>query len=207
METDFIYWSHKLPRGVEVAEICGGEDKSPALWRAMALQLLAEHSYDGSRTIGHYASGAPFFEGEERIRVSLTHTKHFMAVAWLPEAHEAITDSFDSRYALGIDAERADRGQVLKIRERFVAEAELSMVTADDVAGNVLLWTIKEALYKAALTPGLDFRVAIRVTLLPGLKSKAPGRAEVLTDGRWLSFSLYSWESEGHILTVALHNQ
>lgn len=203
METDFIYWDHKLPRDITVAEISGAEDKSPALWKAMALQLLAEHSEDGWRQIGHFASGAPFFE-DERRRVSLTHTNHFMAIAWLPEVENIPSDNFVPTAALGIDAERKDRPQVLRIRPRFLSEEELLLAGEEDVEANILLWTVKEAAYKAALTPGLDFRKDIRIEKLPEIRSKGRGHASVFIMGRWYPLTLFSWESEGNILTVAV---
>ena len=68
---------------------------------------------------------------------------------------------------MGIDAERRDRSQVLGIRERFLSDAEMAMVAADDVVANITAWTAKEALYKAALTPGIDLRRDIRIQSLP----------------------------------------
>lgn len=202
METEFIYWSHRLPRNIEVAEIWGGEDKSAPLWKAMALQLLAEHSDDGWRVVGHFPGGAPFFEDENR-RVSLTHSGGFMAVAWMPEADRPLGDAFDIASSLGIDAEKKDRRQVLKIRPRFLSEQELQLASEDDTEANILLWTIKEAVYKAALTPGLDFREQIRIEVRPGLQSKQRGKASAFIGGKWIPFVLFSWESEGFILTVA----
>lgn len=202
METEFIYWSHKLPRDIEVAEIWGGEGKSQALWKAMALQLLAEHSDNGWRAVGHFPGGAPFFEDENR-RVSITHSGNFMAIAWMPESDRVLKEEFDKSSSLGIDAEKKDRGQVLKIRPRFLSEQELQLAPEDDTEANILLWTIKEAVYKAALTPGLDFREQIRIEVLPGLKSKQRGKASAFIGGSWIPFVLFSWESEEYILTVA----
>lgn len=203
METEFLYWSHKLPHGIEVSEISGGEDKGKKLWKAMALQLFAEHSEDGWREIGHYESGAPFLEDEPERRISLTHTPHFMVIAMLPPADYPLPEAFVSGNALGIDAERYDRKQVLKIRERFLNQSELEMVEAEDVTANILAWTIKEAVYKAMLKPGLDFRRDIHIISLPDPKSKKKGIAMAACGDSEVSLNLCSWYSEGHILTVA----
>ena len=203
METEFIYWHHKLPRGIEVIEVCGGEDRSGRLWRLMAEQLIAENSDDGERSISHYSSGAPFLEGENR-RVSLTHTEHFLALAMRPATPDPIGESPVCGEMLGIDAERLDRQQVLRIRERFLSREELEMIPADDLGANILAWTIKEAVYKAMLTPGLDFRRDIAIIQLPDMKSHARGTARALPkEGPACRFDLFSWESEGHCLTVA----
>ncbi len=203
METEFIYWSHKLPHGIEVAEISGGEDKSAKLWKAMALQLYAEHSEDGWRTIGHYPSGAPFLEDEPQRRISVTHTGHLMAIASLPPAEAPLGDGFVSGQALGIDAEKRDREQVLRVRERFLNEAELSMIGKEDLASNILAWTIKEAVYKAMLTPGLDFRNDIHIISLPDSNSKKKGIAMANHGDMEISLTLCSWYSEDYLLTVA----
>ena len=68
---------------------------------------------------------------------------------------------------MGIDAERTDRRQVLAIRERFLSDEELVMIPADDIAANVQAWTIKEAVYKAALGMGLSLRDNIRIRKMP----------------------------------------
>lgn len=203
METEFIYWAHKLPAGIEVEEVCGGEDRNGPLWRALALQLIAEHSPDGMRSVGHYPSGAPFLEGENR-RVSLTHTGHFLAMATRPESVEPVSEGFDARNALGIDAERWDREQVRRIRERFLGPEELESIAPDDLEGLIMAWTAKEAAYKAMLTPGLDFRKQIRIVSLPGIKDRRKGVAEVtMPDGHVWRLNLCAWDSEGHCVTVA----
>lgn len=204
METDFIYWSHRLPQGITVEEISGGEDKSDRLWRAMALQLYSEHGADGEyRMVDHYASGAPLLEGHDTLRVSLTHTRHFMAIASMPVSQRP-EDRYMPGEGLGIDAERTDREQVVRIRERFMNAAELEQVAPDDVEMHILAWTVKEAVYKAALTAGLDFRASIRIREWPGVGDRRRGLAEADLEGHGtVRFNLYSWISEGCCVTVA----
>ncbi len=201
--TDFVYWAHKLPHGIEVAEICGGEDRSHALWKAMALQLFAEHSDDGWRQIEHYGNGAPFLVDEENRRVSITHTGRFMAIAMLPPCDKSLGPEFIPGQALGIDAEKTDRRQVLNVRDRFLNESEKNMVVEDDIEANVMAWTIKEAVYKAMLTPGLDFRKDIQIISFPDPKSKGKGEAIAIKEGHEVRLTLCSWISEGCLLTVA----
>lgn len=201
--TDFVYWAHKLPHGIEVAEIFGGEDRSQALWKAMSLQLFAEHSDDGWRQIEHYDNGAPFLVDEENRRVSLTHTGHFMAIAMLPPCDRSLGPEFVAGQALGIDAEKTDRAQVIKVRDRFLNESEKNMVAEDDLQANIMAWTIKEAVYKAMLTPGLDFRRDIHIISLPDPKSKVKGEAIALKGGAEVRLTLCSWLSEECLLTVA----
>lgn len=202
--TELIYWSHKLPRNIEVVEISGGEDASPALWKALALQLFAEHSDDGWRTIDHYPSGVPMLANEEEVRISVSHTGHFMAIALMPEAPEPLADKFTPGYALGIDVEKRSRSQVLRVRDKFLNDAEKQMLPPDDVEANILAWTIKEACYKAMLHPGLDFKRDIQIISLPEAISRLKGEAICKVDNAETRLTLCTWVSDNeYIITVA----
>lgn len=221
METDFIYWRHPTPPGIKVEEISGREDMSGELWRKMAMQVYSENGKDGYREVDHFPSGAPFLEGSDE-RISISHTKGLLVVATLPRTPEITLNTFNPRSAMGIDAERADREQVLKLRERFLNKEELAMIDAESVEANITAWTVKEALYKAALTPGLDIRESIIIKRLPvaatteewvtELKksgdidkvSKAYGEAEIiLPDSGIQPMKLYSYRSDDCIVTLA----
>lgn len=151
METEFIYWRHPTPVGIKVEEISGMENKSGKLWRDMAMQIYCENGVDGFREIGHFANGAPFLFGLTS-RISVTHTAHLLAVATLPKTPEANLSQFAPRTAMGIDAERLDREQVLRVRDKFLSDEEKAIVSEDSLEANIIAWTSKEALYKAAMT-------------------------------------------------------
>lgn len=214
METEFIYWRHPTPPGIKIEEVCGGEDKPFPLWLDMAYQVYCENGKDGFREIGHYRDGSPFLVGETS-RISISHAGRFLVVATLPPTPEVDLSHFSERAAMGVDAERLDREQVLKIRERFLSPEELAMIPADDVAGNVIAWTVKEALFKAMKEEGVDFREMIRIITLPTLGPATPvykesdfpnmstGEAVVIIDGETHRFMLYSYESEGNVVTLA----
>lgn len=214
METEFIYWRHHTLPGIKVEEVCGGEDRPVKLWKEMAYQVYSENGKDGYREIGHFRNGAPFLMGESG-RISITHTGRFLAVATLPPTPEVDLSVFSERAALGIDAERSDREQTLKVRAKFLSDAEQLIVDEDDVKQNVLAWTVKEALYKAAMQPGLDFIEDITILSLPKIGPAVPvydkaefdpirtGEATVRIDGSGYRFVLYSYESEGNIVTLA----
>lgn len=224
MEDEFIYWPHPTPVGIRVEEVCGMESKSGRLWEEMAKQIYCENGRDGYREIGHFSNGAPFLFGQT-TRISLTHTGHLLAVASLPKTPEADLAHFAPRTALGIDAERNDRSQVFKIRERFLSPSELELVEADNLEANIIAWTAKEALYKAAMTEGLDLRNDIIITRLPLIdrKMNMPGatppeagkaiiRIPVVKDTpisayKEYEMELYTYESEGetekYIVTLA----
>ena len=173
METDFIYWRHPSVPGIKIEEVSGGDISSGKTREEMALQLYCENGRDNYREIGHYQNGAPFLYGEP-TRISITHCSGLLVVATLAPTPDIELNEFNERTALGVDAERADRSQVLGLRERFLSEAELAMIPPEDVSANVLAWTIKEAAYKAALTEGLDFRRQIRITKMPKIGPAVP---------------------------------
>ncbi|MCH5226679.1 MAG: 4-phosphopantetheinyl transferase family protein [Muribaculaceae bacterium] len=166
---EFVTWRHNTPIGVKVDEVFGMDSKSGKVWQEMARQIFCEQGEPNYRIISHFADGAPFIEGYPG-RISLTHTDHFFAVAWLPKTPEVSLEVFTPRAAMGIDAEFLHRQQVLKIRQKFLSDQELEMIPADNVEKNIQAWTAKEALYKAALSPGLDFRKDIHIVSLPEIE-------------------------------------
>lgn len=210
MESEFIYWRHDTPLGVRVEEVTGCDVKSGDVWRQLARQVYCEYGRDGFREIDYAPCGAPLLAGEQH-RISITHSGHMFAVGSLPKTPDSDLTVFSPRAAMGIDAEAAGREQVLKLRERFLSAEELAMIAADDLAANLVAWTAKEALYKAGMTPGLDFRSQVLIrrmpTLAPDLDPKrAPecfGAGVLVIGGKEIEFDLYSYESEGYILTIA----
>ncbi len=214
METEFIYWRHHTLPGIKVEEVCGGEDRSLKLWIEMAYQVYSENGKEGYRELGHFRNGAPFLVGETG-RISITHTGRFLAVATLPDTPEVDLSVFSERAALGIDAERVDREQTLRVREKFLSDDEQQMIDKDDVKKNVMAWTAKEALYKAAMQDGLDFKNDIRILSLPKIGPAVPvydknefdpirtGEAVVKIEDKEYPFVLYTYESEGNIVTLA----
>lgn len=213
METEFVYWRHPTPVGIKVEEVSGMEEKSGKLWREMAMQIYCENGIDGFREIGHFANGAPFLFGETS-RISLTHTCHLLAVATLPKTPEADLSRFSRRTALGIDAEKLDRTQVIKVRDKFLSDKEKGFINEDDLESNIIAWTAKEALYKAAMTPGLDFCNNITIEKLPVIDRmmNLPGAPEPVIGKATLAIpefdtpvdmQLYCYESEGCCVTIA----
>lgn len=200
--------------GIKVEEICGGENRRMPLWLEMAYQLYGENGKDTYREIGHFRNGAPFLVGEE-CRISISHTKNFLVIATLPSTPEVSLESYSERAALGVDVEASDRVQVLKLRPRFLSDREQQMVGEDDVFTAILAWTCKEAMYKAALCEGVDFTKDVIIHCLPQIgpatvipnaekfRAEDYGEGTVCVNGDTKLFLLYSYESEGNIVTIA----
>ena len=203
METEFIYYRHTTPVGIKVEEISGCEHKSGNVWCELAKQVYYENGKNGYRFLEHFPSGAPYLDGENS-RISISHTNHLLVVASLPNTPEADLSVFSPRTALGVDVEKADRTQVLKIREKFLSKEELSLISDSDIITNIVAWTAKEAIYKAALISGIEFKSQILISTLPNLKTDCKGSAIIINnDGSTIDFLLYSYESDGYIITIA----
>ena len=217
---EFMYEREVSPSGVAIEIIYGAEEKSAKVWKLFAMQIYSEAEGD-YRQIDHIENGVPILDGIPQ-RISVSHTSHCLAVASLPKTPDIALDEVNPRTALGIDLEKADRKQVIKIREKFLCEDEMRLLpgiddpekaSPEDVEAYIQAWTCKEALYKAAMGEAADWKTDYRIKTLPRLASclqKATpekyGKATVLlkgTEPSELDLFLSSWKFEGHIITIA----
>lgn len=213
---EFVTWHHKTPIGVKVDEVFGMDSKSGKVWLEFAKQIYSEQGTSDYREINHFQDGVPFLEGYPG-RISITHTNHFLAVAYLPKTPEISLDIFNPRTAMGIDAEPLDRVQVLKVRSKFISAEEELLVPENNLEANILAWTIKEAVYKASVTPGVDLKENIRILELPAVavdpnsKDCILGKA-ILTlpapnPQEGIEMRLFSYKSYGCCVTIALSSK
>lgn len=224
MEEEMIYWRHPSLPCIKIEEITEGARYKGSTWLDVARQIYCENGAEDYREIGHYPSGAPFLYGSES-RISISHCPGLLVVATLAPVPDADMSVYSDKTALGVDAERRDREQVLKLRERFLNEEELEMIPENDVEANILAWTIKEACYKATLTEALDFRRDILIRRMPRIGPAVPvydiaeydysgkgegftendyGRASVmLPAGKEIELEIYSYYSDSFVITLA----
>lgn len=211
---EFIYEKGVAPCGVAVEMIYGADEKSAKVWKLFAMQIFSEATED-YREIGHYENGAPLLCGISQ-RISVSHTSHCLLVASLPKTPDISLDKANVRTALGIDLEKRDREQVLKIRDRFLTEEEIGMIQDHEMQSEemteryILAWTCKEALYKAGMGDEKDWKNDYRILRMPEIASSMReavsgkyGEGEIKIDGEPVRLSLSSWEMEGHIVTLA----
>lgn len=215
--SDFVYEREIAPSGIAIEEIYGATEKSAKVWKLFAMQIFSEAEGD-YRSIEHYDNGAPYLDGIPQ-RISISHTSHCLVVASLPKTPDVDLSSVTPRTALGIDLEKSDRAQVLKIRDKFLSSSEKELLpaiadiektTEEDIRQYILAWTCKEALYKAGMGIFPDWKEDYRISDLPIISSSMKGATKdkfgkgiiKATEGdieMWLS----SWEFEGHIITLA----
>ena len=115
----------------------------------MAAADLIHTAFGPEAKKSHYPDGAPFITGYTDIPVSLSHSTSSCLLAVGKNSQ-----------VIGADIE-SPRPQLRRVCSRFLNSAEQLRLTEEDntasAAMNFLLkcWTAKEAVYKAARTPGL----------------------------------------------------
>ena len=135
-----------------------GDSRADAERRAV--RRLVDHAFGCEAQIAHFPSGAPYIIGS-RISLSVSHSRSHAAIA------------FSASHTVGVDVEE-QRPQLARVASRVLSDDELREYSAPRLL--LQAWTLKEALYKAALTPALDFRRDIRLPLPPGETSAMVGR-------------------------------
>lgn len=211
--SEFIYERGEAPCGVAVEEIYGADEKSAKVWKLFAMQIFSESGSD-YRSIEHLENGAPLLDGIPQ-RISISHTSHHLAVASIPKTPDINLEEVNIRTALGVDIEKSDRDQVLKIRDKFLGKNEQNMIADDDVKANITAWTCKEALYKSIMGTAPDWKADYQIVSMPLLANEMKqatkekyGKGLVkLTDGTSMELNLSSWQSENHIITLAFSSK
>lgn len=113
-----------------------------------AVARLLEAAFPEGCVLRHTPEGAPVVDG---AHISISHSRTHAALAVCADA------------PVGVDVETA-RAQLARVAPRVLSADELAAY-GGDADGLLRAWTLKEALYKAALTPGVDFRRDIHLPL------------------------------------------
>lgn len=132
----------------EVAGVAiSAEDRGrPAnrLCEILATRLLLFNIFGGDVSLAHRECGAPYIEDED-CAISISHTKGAVVVA------------ISKSDIIGVDIEYMNE-RVIRIKDKFLNDAEKSFIAADDTVGTLVAWTAKEAIFKAVPECGIDFR-------------------------------------------------
>ena len=108
-----------------------------------AERLLLCRAFGHPVTLSHDEQGAPSVEGHEQVNISITHTPQLVALA------------VNENEVIGLDAEQADRQQVLKVRAKFLNPEEQTFI-GQNMAAHIVAWTGKEDIIKAEPHSALD---------------------------------------------------
>ena len=214
---EFMYEREVAPCGVAVETIYGADEKSAKVWKLFAMQIFSEAESD-YREIEHLDNGAPILNGIPQ-RITLSHTTHCITIGSIPKTPDIDLEQVNPRTAIGIDLEKEDRRQVLKIRDKFLTEKEKQALPTTDnpeqapeeeVKAHILAWTCKEALYKAAMGEARDWKEDYIIMELPAVAATISeatpekyGKGRIMLSGDHMDMWLSAWEFEGHIVTLA----
>ena len=150
---------------VYIAEIDGGREMSRRERERGAVNGLVARELGAGVTISHREDGSPVAAGFDG-KISISHSKDYVAVATHP------------RLRIGVDIEQP-RIQLERVRSKFVATEE----AFDSLDALLHAWTAKEAVYKAAGTPGVSL-TEIVVDIKRGVAA-ARGRNYLISFSRY----------------------
>lgn len=146
-------------------------------WRALVRRELGADTQ-----IAYNAAGAPVITNRA-VHISVSHGAGYIAVC--------ISDS-----PCAVDIESPDRN-FSRIAPRYISSAEAAL--SDDARLSAVLWCAKEALYKYAGRPGLDFLHDLHITKVDFTSGTLLGTIE---NGEPLRLSVHC--GEGYIAVVIL---
>jgi 4'-phosphopantetheinyl transferase EntD len=116
----------------------------------LAVRVLLKHLLQEEKEICYESSGAPKL-ADGSMHISLSHTKGYVAV------------QVSKSQSAGIDIEYI-ASRIQKIQHRIMSETELSHLSTEQPIIHALLhWSAKETLFKAILTPDVDFREHLHI--------------------------------------------
>ena len=152
-----------------------------------AERLLLQQAFGKPVTLTHDGQGAPMVTGMD-VSISITHTVGLVGLAW------------NAHLVVGLDAERIDRRQVIKVRDKFLNAAEQQFIAEDDQAAHIIAWTAKEAIIKAERNSAIDWTEGIC------LEPPVSEGGEAIFDARYAErrYRLVSRLLQDHMITLAL---
>lgn len=151
-------------------------------------RLLLCHALGRPVTLLHTPQGAPVVVGHDGLNISITHTRHLVALA------------LNDNAVIGLDAEQADREQVIKVRHKFLNASEQQFIAPDDQTAHIIAWTAKEAVIKAERNSAIDWTDGI--VLDPMTITADETTLQARCGDR--CYRLTSRRVAGHFITVAL---
>tara|TARA_Y100001978_G_C23562841_1_gene370184 strand:+ start:81 stop:683 length:603 start_codon:yes stop_codon:yes gene_type:complete len=98
----------------------------------------------GKKTIKYNEFGAPYLKNSS-IHISISHSNEYVGIAW------------SEKHPVGMDIENIDR-DLSSIQNKFMNSDEKKMISLHKNENiPLMIWCIKESLYKLNKSKGLDF--------------------------------------------------
>lgn len=152
-----------------------------------AERLLLHRAFGQPVSLGHDKHGAPFVNALD-ANISISHTLHLVVLA------------VDNDSIIGVDAEQADRKQVLKVRDKFLNTNEKQFINPDDMTAHIIAWTAKESIIKAERNSALDWTDGIMLDPFAVVGCEA----DLMARCAHRRYRLHVRIVEGHCITVAI---
>lgn len=154
-----------------------------------AERLLLHRAFGHPMTLRYSSQGAPMIEDSD-VNVSFSHTPKLVVMVC------------DTEHVIGVDAEQADRQQVLRVRDKYLNTSEKQFIAPDDLADHVIAWTAKEAIIKAERNSALDWTNGITLDpfTLDGIEQ---GEITFTARSGDSYYRLITRLLEGHYITLA----
>lgn len=147
-------------------------DKRKLEW--LATRLLLKEMIGNKFSLSYLASGKPLLVHETFKKISITHSRNFVAVI----VHESEN--------VGIDIEDTTRN-FQRVEQRFLSAEELGFVQENQLL-KCLFWCAKEAIFKLVDEEGIEFREQIIVTADP--ENENQFLARYITTRKKVTYSL-----------------
>ena len=132
--------------------------------------------------ITYLPSGKPTLK-ESPFQISISHSEQTICLGV-------------SKLNIGLDIE-VPKNRILKITSKFCSKEDATLFNKECLHEMTLLWTIKEAAYKKASLPGLDFKKEIKIIS----RSKNEYLCRVGKNNKVSEYNLAHEEIDGQILT------
>ncbi|HRX11655.1 MAG TPA: 4'-phosphopantetheinyl transferase superfamily protein [Draconibacterium sp.] len=151
----------------------------------LATRLLLQNLLGEKAEIIYHESGRPQIKNSVK-NISITHSKNLAAI-------------FISDFLGGIDVEVADRN-IDKVAGRFLNPKELSWIeqSKNPKLLKMLFWCAKEAIYKCACQPGLQFDTQIFIPPFDFTNSNF-FKGKVILENMIKNYDLWFFELENNI--------
>ncbi len=174
IDTAEIYVTHFSPEEEATGQNCA---------QRLAVARLLRHALGCEATVMHRDDGSPYIDGLVR-ELSISHCKGYAAIGL----------HYGARF--GIDIERP-RATLQRVARKFLSADEMQRLHTPEEL--LKAWTIKEALYKAAATPGISLAEGL-VLPLPS----TPDMSYAKKDGLAVPYKISSFAYDDCVISVAL---
>jgi len=141
----------------------------------LSTRLLLKTMLGNEFSISYLPSGKPLLEHKIFRKISITHSRDFVAII----VHESKN--------VGIDIENTTR-DFKRIEKRFLSEEELNF-TGENAELKCLFWCAKEAVFKLVDDEGIEFREQIIVSREP--KNENQFSVEFITAAKRLNYQAH----------------